>query len=61
VISGEWREKRGCGSTGADEAAAYYFTYIDRIPQDDIVAVMERQMGEAADVFARISEEKSLH
>ena len=23
------------------EAAAYYFTYIDRIPQDDILGVME--------------------
>jgi hypothetical protein len=27
------------------EAAAYYFTYIDRIQQDDIVGVMERQLG----------------
>src|SRR5271154_4528921 len=46
---------------GPSEAAAYYFTYIDRIPQDDIVGVMERQLGEIAAVFAGISEEKSLH
>jgi len=46
---------------GPSEAAAYYFTYIDRIPQDDIVGVMERQAGEAVAVFAGISEEKSLH
>ncbi len=26
------------------EAAAYYFTYIDRIQQDDIVGVMESQL-----------------
>jgi hypothetical protein len=43
------------------EAAEYYFTYIDRIPQDDIVGVMRRQLDETAAVFAAISEEKSLH
>jgi hypothetical protein len=26
------------------EAASYYFTYIDRIPQDNIVGVMESQL-----------------
>jgi hypothetical protein len=43
------------------EAAEYYFTYIDRIQQDDIVGVMERQLRDAGKVFAGISEEKSLH
>jgi uncharacterized damage-inducible protein DinB len=46
---------------GRSEAAEYYFTYIDRIPQDDILSVMERQLDETASVFASISEEKSLH
>jgi hypothetical protein len=44
-----------------DEAAAYYFTYINRIAEDDIVGVMERQLGEANLLFSTISEDKSLH
>jgi hypothetical protein len=43
------------------EAAAYYFTYIDRIQEDDIVGVMERQLEDVGDILASISEEKSLH
>jgi uncharacterized damage-inducible protein DinB len=43
------------------EAAAYYFTYIDRVPQDDIVRVMERQAEECCGIFNGISEEKSRH
>jgi uncharacterized damage-inducible protein DinB len=46
---------------GRDEAAAYYFTYIDKVTQDDVVGVMEKQLGETSRVFAEISEEKSLH
>ena len=44
-----------------DEAAAYYFTYIDRVQQDDVVGVMEQQLGDASQLFSTISEEKSLH
>jgi DinB family protein len=43
------------------EAAAYYFTYIDRIQQDDIVGVMESQLEDVGKFLASISEEKSLH
>ena len=43
------------------EAAAYYFTYINSIAEDDIVGVMERQLGEATQLFSTISEDKSLH
>lgn len=43
------------------EAAAYYFTYIDRIQEDDIVGVMERQLEDVGNILASISEEKSLH
>jgi len=43
------------------EAAAYYFTYIDRIPEADIVGVMERQLEDIGKILTSISEEKSLH
>jgi hypothetical protein len=43
------------------EAAAYYFTYIDRIQQDDIVVVMESQLEDVGKILASISEDKSLH
>jgi hypothetical protein len=43
------------------EAAAYYFTYIDRIGSDDIVGVIERQLEEIPAFLAGISEEKSMH
>src|ERR1700723_3965886 len=43
------------------EAEAYYFKYIDQVPQDDVVAVMERQIAECGKIFSGISEEKSLH
>ena len=43
------------------EAAAYYFTYIDRIQQDDIVGVMESQLEDVGKILASISEEKSLY
>lgn len=43
------------------EAAAYYFTYIDRISEDDVVGVMERQLEDVSRFLASISEEKSLH
>jgi DinB superfamily len=43
------------------EAAAYYFTYIDRITQDDIVGVMESQLDDVGRILAGISEEKSLY
>jgi hypothetical protein len=44
-----------------DEAAAYYFTYINRIAEDDVLRVLERQLGEATSLFSTISEDKSLH
>jgi DinB superfamily len=43
------------------EAAAYYFTYIDRIRQGDIVGVMESQLEDVGKFLVSISEEKSLH
>jgi DinB superfamily len=45
---------------GKDEAAAYYFTYIDRVPEADVGGVMARQLGDASELFSTISEAKSL-
>jgi uncharacterized damage-inducible protein DinB len=46
---------------GHDEAASYYFTYVDRIASDDIVAVLANQLEEVPAFLSQISEEKSLH
>jgi DinB superfamily len=43
------------------EAAPYYFTYIDQVAGDDVLAVMESQLDDALTLFAGISEEHSLH
>ena len=44
-----------------DEAAPYYFRYIDRIKSADIVGVLQAQLEETSALFRGISEEKSLH
>jgi hypothetical protein len=44
-----------------NEAAHYYFNYIDLIPSDEIVPAMEKQMGEMLQFLSGISEEQSLH
>jgi uncharacterized damage-inducible protein DinB len=43
-----------------DEAAPYYFTYIDQVPAGDIVAILTAQAGEVDAVLGRISESQSL-
>jgi DinB superfamily len=48
------------GRPGTDEAATYYFTYIDAVSGDNALAAIERQSSEAAKFLATISEEKSL-
>jgi hypothetical protein len=48
------------GRPGRDEAATYYFTYVDRVPGDDVVGVMEAQLEETT-LLLGISEEASLH
>ena len=45
----------------AHEAAPYYFTYIDRIPETNIVDVLEKQLDETSELLSAISEEQSLH
>jgi hypothetical protein len=44
-----------------NEAAEYYFTYIDKVPAGDIRQVLEAQLAEAVAWFDTISEEQSLH
>ncbi len=43
------------------EAAAYYFTYIDQVPEGDICGLLEAQGKETLDLLAGISEEQSQH
>jgi uncharacterized damage-inducible protein DinB len=49
------------GRPQADEAAPYYFTYIDKIPENDVVSVFQRQLIETMPFLESISEEKSLY
>jgi hypothetical protein len=45
---------------GRDEAAPYYFTYIDQVPDGDIAAILTVQAAEVAAVLDGISEPQSL-
>ena len=49
------------GRPQADEAAPYYFTYIDQVASGDIVAALGTQLDETLPLLSGISEEKSLH
>ncbi|MEO8050265.1 MAG: DinB family protein [Acidobacteriota bacterium] len=49
------------GRPAPDEAAPYYYTYIDRIASDDIVAALESQLDPTLRLAAAITEEGSLH
>ncbi len=42
------------------EAAPYYFTYIDQVPEGDICAVLEAQGTEMLELLRSISDEQSL-
>ena len=43
------------------EAAEYYFTYIDQVPQGDICGLLDAQGNELLDLLLGISEQQSLH
>lgn len=49
------------GRPRPDEADAYYFRYIDRVPGEDVLAVLEPQLDETVALLSPISEEKSLY
>lgn len=44
-----------------NEAASYYFAYIDLITSDEIVPVIKSQLDETLGVLQSISDEQSLH
>ena len=44
-----------------NEAAPYYFKYIDQVQSDDVGGVLEAQLEETLAFLQGISEEKSLH
>jgi uncharacterized protein (TIGR03083 family) len=43
------------------EAAEYYFTYIDQVPEGDICALLDAQGQETLDLLSGISEDQSLY
>jgi hypothetical protein len=43
------------------EAAEFYWTYIDKVPGDDAIEVLESQMEEALILHAAVTEERSLY
>ena len=45
----------------SNEAVPYYFNYIDRVEGDDVLAVLQTQLGETVDFLSTVSEEKSRH
>jgi hypothetical protein len=47
------------GRPGRDEAAPYYFRYIDRVEEPDVVAHLERQASDTLAFLCGISEEAS--
>lgn len=49
------------GRPQLNEAAPYYFTYIDRVPGENAPAVIESQWDECLQLLSTISDNKSLH
>lgn len=49
------------GRPGPEEAAAYYFTYINKVDGDDPLRVLENQLDAYLPMLDVINEEKSLH
>jgi hypothetical protein len=49
------------GRPQSDEAAPYYFRYIDCVTADDPVGLLQDQLREILPFFTQISEQKSLH
>ena len=47
------------GRPGIDEIAQYYFTYIDKVPDGDIRAILRAQLPETVALFESVTEERS--
>ena len=44
-----------------EEAADFYFTYISKVPGDDVMAVLEAQLAATLPMLRAVTEERSLH
>lgn len=55
------RDEFKIGRPQSSEAAPYYFTYINRVTGEDVIRVLTNQVEEALELWARISEERSLY
>ena len=49
------------GRPEPNEAAPYYFRYIDRVRSDDVLGVLEAQLEEIPALLRDVSEERSLY
>ncbi|HEX5434965.1 MAG TPA: DinB family protein [Candidatus Angelobacter sp.] len=49
------------GLPARDEAASYYYRYIDRVSNNDVLQELETQLQQLPRFFRSISEEKSLY
>lgn len=49
------------GRPESNEAGPYYWTYINQVPGDDPLAVLERQLDETVNLYSGIAEERSLY
>jgi len=49
------------GRPQPDEAAPYYFTYIDQVAGENALTAIESQLDECHQLLSTISEDKSLH
>jgi DinB superfamily len=49
------------GRPEKSEAAAFYWKYIDRVMFDDPMRALVQQLGEAMELCAGVSEERSMH
>ncbi len=49
------------GRPEPQEAAPYYFRYIDRVQSEDVLGVLEAQLDEMLALLGGVTEERSLH
>jgi len=49
------------GRPDSTEAASYYFTYINQVPGEDALPVIEQQLDDVVNLGSSISEEKSSY
>lgn len=58
----DWSYRRKMtGRPTREEAAEYYFTYIDKVPGDDVLRFLDAQSAEVLRLLQSIDEAKSLH